>query len=346
MYQALLRIVEYEEARPKLVSEGITNPIVQLLGADNLEVELTVIRLAARLAAHPKNHLRMVRDGILKPLFAIIRSQMKSVGHKKFAMAALAELCTSPDNHRKVCEDQGMQTIVGMVAFYSEDVRPFAAVACERLCDNPSLSRALVEEGLLSHLVPMLKSGKYKMQLTAACALSALAENRDNSLLIVREGGLIPLIRLSRCGKDDLEAAAGLGLARVAKNPINRPKLLFHGGFKPLIYNAQYGATEEVRDTCMDVLASLFKTSAHRKDELVRKAAEKFKSGMKKYKKKKSQADEFAEGLADSSGKGKGGGGRGRGDSDEEGGLPRKNTWIRRARGNDEEEASSSGEDW
>ena len=121
------------------------------------------------------------------------------------------------------------------------------------------------------------------------------------------------------CALTDWVQSASLAVARLAQNNVNRPKMLFKGAFKPLVYNAQYGRTREVKDASMQVLAGtgvsapaggvtrphcrfhcsirvcvcssthcnssacagLFKTGSHKKNELVRKACEKFKKGLR-----------------------------------------------------------------
>jgi hypothetical protein len=89
-------------------------------------------------------------------------------------------------------------------------------------------------------------------------------------------------MKLSRCGVDELEATATRTLGRLAQNSINRPRMLYKGAFKPLVYNAQYGASEESKMNSKTVLSGLFKTDAHKRDSMVRKAAEKFKALLKK----------------------------------------------------------------
>ena len=58
--------------------------------------------------------------------------------------------------------------------------------------------------------------------------------------------------------------------------------MLYKGAFKPLVYNAQYGSTEEAKMNSKTVLSGLFKTDAHKRDSMVRKAADKFKALLKK----------------------------------------------------------------
>jgi hypothetical protein len=87
---------------------------------------------------------------------------------------------------------------------------------------------------------------------------------------------------LSRCGVDELEATATKTLGRLAQNNINRPRMLYKGAFKPLVYNAQYGASEEAKLSSKTVLSGLFKTDAHKRNSMVRKAADKFKALLKK----------------------------------------------------------------
>ena len=125
-----------------------------------------------------------------------------------------------------------------------------------------------------------------------------------NQIKIVQLGCLDALMKLSRCGVDELEATATRTLGRLAKNNINRPKMLYKGAVKPLVYNAQYaarcrralppraaatrdvrgryGASEESKMHSKTVLSGLFKTDAHKRDSMVRKAADKFKALLKK----------------------------------------------------------------
>jgi hypothetical protein len=103
-----------------------------------------------------------------------------------------------------------------------------------------------------------------------------------NQIKIVQLGALDALMKLSRCGVDELETTATRTLGRLALNSINRPRMLYKGAFKPLVYNAQYGATEETKMNSKTVLSGLFKTDAHKRDTMVRKAADKFKALLKK----------------------------------------------------------------
>ena len=125
---------------------------------------------------HSKNHIQMVRDGILPRIFAVLRSPMKSIKHKHYAAVILSEVCTAVDNHRQICEEGGLNAMVALVMHFSEEVRAFAALAVERLAENSALRRPLVEAGAVPPLVVMLSAPKLFSQKNAALALGALAQ--------------------------------------------------------------------------------------------------------------------------------------------------------------------------
>mmetsp|Transcript_5715 Transcript_5715/g.20096 ORF Transcript_5715/g.20096 Transcript_5715/m.20096 type:complete len:166 (+) Transcript_5715:982-1479(+) len=127
----------------------------------------------------------------------------------------------------------------------------------------------------------MIKSDKQNVVAAAVHALCALARDSQNQVLIARKNLIPHLLKKANCGVDEIEQGITLTLALLAQSNINRPKIMFHGGFKPLIYNAQYGKTDEVRKRSQSVLTSLFKLPGAKRDELVRRAANKFKEGLK-----------------------------------------------------------------
>ncbi len=99
---------------------------------------------------HSKNHIQMVRDGILPKIFAVLRSPMKSIKHKHYASVILSEVCAPLDNHRQVlphprcctrhphclrpacscarqvCEEGGLNAMVALCSHFSDDVRAYA----------------------------------------------------------------------------------------------------------------------------------------------------------------------------------------------------------------------------
>jgi hypothetical protein len=171
---------------------------VKLLGTQVLEDELLLLHTCAMLsqvcscsvcdapsprlaypltaAQHSKNHVQMVRDGLLPRIFYVLRSPMKSIKHKHFACVALSEVCTPLDNHRQICEEGGLNAMVALCSHFSEDVRSFAALAVERLGENAALRRPLVEAGVVPPLVAMLAASKLFSQKNAALALGSLAQ--------------------------------------------------------------------------------------------------------------------------------------------------------------------------
>lgn len=59
-----------------------------------------------------------------------VQSPLKSLKHKGLAMHAIAELCRSEANHKKVSElndNQGIRKLILLIDFYDDTVRGFAA---------------------------------------------------------------------------------------------------------------------------------------------------------------------------------------------------------------------------
>jgi hypothetical protein len=67
-----------------------------------------------------------------------VQSPLKSLKHKGLAMHAIAELCRSEANHKKVSElndNQGIRKLILLIDFYDDTVRGFAAqVNCTHVC--------------------------------------------------------------------------------------------------------------------------------------------------------------------------------------------------------------------
>ena len=285
---ALGNMGEYEEARLRIISEGACPGLIKFLGEgfreNSLEEELQCLDAIHKLSQHQKNHMRMVRDNILPILFEIVQSALKSNRHKSLAMKSLAEITKSENTHKKIADfDQvtGVRRIIRLCEYYDDSVRVYAAEAVGNLAQNPVLIQKLTEDDVLHPLKNMLKSEKVNVVLNAVKAVYSLARDPQNQKLIVRENFIPHLLKRSNCGSDEIEQLVVLTLCQLARSNVNRPKILFHGGFKPLIYNAQYGKTEELKRVSQDVLSNLFQLPGAKRDELVRRAAEKFKQGLR-----------------------------------------------------------------
>lgn len=279
---------EYEESRLRIISEGACPGLIKFLKEDHrensLEEELGCLDAIHKLSQHQKNHMRMVRDNILPALFEIVQSALKSNKHKSFAMKTMAEISKNENTHKKISDFEqvtGVRRIIKLCDYYDDSVRVYAAEAVGNLAQNPVLIQKLTEDGVLDSLKRMLKSEKQNVVLNAVKAIYSLARDTQNQKLIVRENFIPHLLKRAHCGMEEIETLVVLTLAQLARCNVNRPKILFHGGFKPLIYNAQYGKTEELRRVSQDVLSNLFQLPGAKRDELVRRAAEKFKQGLR-----------------------------------------------------------------
>lgn len=225
-----------------------------------------------------------MRDGVLPTLFEIVQSALKSNRHKSLAMKTIAEITKNESTHKKIADFEqttGVRRIIKLCDYYDDSVRVYAAEAVGNLAQNPVLIQKLTEEGVLDAMKKMLKSEKENVVKNAIKAVYSLARDTQNQKLIVRENFIPHLLRRAHCGVEEIEQLVVLTLAQLARCTVNRPKILFHGGFKPLIYNAQYGKTDELRRVSQDVLSNLFQLPGAKRDELVRKAAEKFKQGLR-----------------------------------------------------------------
>jgi HEAT repeat protein len=285
---ALGNMGEYEEARLRIISEGACPGLIKFLGEgfreNSLEEEIQCLDAIHKLSQHQKNHMRMVRDNILPILFEIVQSALKSNKHKSLAMQSIAEITKSENTHKKIADfDQvtGVRRIIRLCEYYDDSVRIYAAEAVGNLAQNPVLIQKLTEDDVLHPLKKMLKSEKVNVVLNAVKAVYSLARDPQNQKLIVRENFIPHLLKRTNCGNDEIEQLVVLTICQLARSNVNRPKILFHGGFKPLIYNAQYGKTDELKRVSQDVLSNLFQLPGAKRDELVRRAAEKFKQGLR-----------------------------------------------------------------
>ena len=108
---------------------------------DSLQQELKALKSLANLALHPKNPLRIVRDGALEPLYDVVQSPLKTLQHKILAMEIVSNLCRSDAIHRKLVElgdSTGLRRIIAMVGFYDDEVR---AASSSRVPCAPGASR-------------------------------------------------------------------------------------------------------------------------------------------------------------------------------------------------------------
>jgi vacuolar protein 8 len=286
---AIANFAEFEEARLRLVIDGCTPGILEHLKQDgreeSLASELVTLRALHTLSLHPKNQSRMVRDGVLVPLFDVVHNPLKSVKHKSFAMMALSALSESESNHKKITEldgGQGLRKIIGLCTFYEDSVKVYAAQAVQNLAMNAILVTKLTEEGVLDPLKDMLKSPKQVPVLRAVLAIKALAQDSTNQVLIVKQGLLPHLLKMSHCGYPEIEDAVVETIQLLAQSRINRPQIIYNQGFKPLMYTAQYSKVPEKKKEANGVLTHLFNLPGARRDELVQKAAEKFKKTLTK----------------------------------------------------------------
>ena len=147
---------------------------------------------------------------------------------------------------------------------------------------NAILVTKLTEEGVLDPLKDMLKSPKQVPVLRAVLAIKALAQDSTNQVLIVKQGLLPHLLKMSHCGYPEIEDAVVETIQLLAQSRINRPQIIYNQGFKPLMYTAQYSKVPEKKKEANGVLTHLFNLPGARRDELVQKAAEKFKKTLTK----------------------------------------------------------------
>mmetsp|Transcript_35007 Transcript_35007/g.90693 ORF Transcript_35007/g.90693 Transcript_35007/m.90693 type:complete len:409 (-) Transcript_35007:1835-3061(-) len=273
---AFIKMCASADVRRRVIVCGAARKTAVLLLQDDIELELRGARLLSILAGCEEARVTMVNEGVLKPLWEIVESPLKTVKLKRFAMNTIKELAKDKENHQKLCDHGGMKKIIQLTRFYADDVRVAAAEALVEMARNPGLKKRIVDEGGLHHLLPLLRVRTLACQRAVTDALAVLAEEPSNQIRIVQLGALKPLVALSRCGDAVIELNAVTAIANLAQNGVNRPRMFFTGAFKPLIYYANSMENADLKAKALNVLSGLFQSKEHRVKALVRQAADKF----------------------------------------------------------------------
>ncbi|KAG6974314.1 hypothetical protein JG688_00003126 [Phytophthora aleatoria] len=238
--------------QPKLLTQGVLPPVLARIEealdprslADNDVIRYCLLVLA-NLAVSPSTHEQLLDKALT---FLAGYAKHRDVKCRQFAIFAVGNLCSNPNNIERIVAANCLQPIISF-AFPGDANVQFQAIAGLRgLSVNQAVRQQVVRLGALEPLILAASSESIEVQREVAATLSNLSLSEENKITMARGGCLPALIALASSRDSYRERQAVCALANLAEmiEGHTHKKMLEEGVLTPL-YALATGADLEVK---------------------------------------------------------------------------------------------------
>lgn len=243
---------------------GISN-IIGLLKSEDLYVQLHTVRVVANLAAEDVNQERIVDEGGLDALLALLESSENASIYRVTA-GAIANLATNGLNQGLIMSKGGARLLAN-IASRTDDPQTLRMVAgaLANLCGTEKLHVMLKEDGAIKALLGMVRSRNNDVieQIARGIANFAKFESRGinqgykrGRSLLIEDGALNWMVSNSTTFSAPTRHYIELALCHLAQNEHNAMDFIASGGVKELVCITQESSTEDTRNLARKALNS------------------------------------------------------------------------------------------
>ncbi|KAM2998965.1 hypothetical protein FF2_040557 [Malus domestica] len=244
------------------ISVGLQK-ILQLLTSEDIDVQTHAVKVVANLAAEDTNQAKIVEEGGLDALLALLRSSQNTT-ILRVASGAIANLAMNEVNQGLIMSRGGAQ-LLAETARNTNDPQTLRMVAgaLANLCGNEGLHTMLKEDGGIKALLGMARLGSSEVIAQVARGLANFAKcesrgtiqgHRKGRSLLMDDGALTWLIINSNTTSTSIQRHIELALCHLAQNEDNARDFISSGGLQEIIRISAESSRDDIRNLAKKAL--------------------------------------------------------------------------------------------
>ncbi|KAM1019719.1 hypothetical protein ACFX15_040323 [Malus domestica] len=247
----------------KICEEVGLQKILQLLTSEDIDVQTHAVKVVANLAAEDTNQAKIVEEGGLDALLALLRSSQNTT-ILRVASGAIANLAMNEVNQGLIMSRGGAQ-LLAETARNTNDPQTLRMVAgaLANLCGNEGLHTMLKEDGGIKALLGMARLGSSEVIAQVARGLANFAKcesrgtiqgHRKGRSLLMDDGALTWLIINSNTTSTSIQRHIELALCHLAQNEDNARDFISSGGLQEIIRISAESSRDDIRNLAKKAL--------------------------------------------------------------------------------------------
>nr|XP_008362664.2 kinesin-like protein KIN-UC isoform X2 [Malus domestica] len=247
----------------KICEEVGLQKILQLLTSEDIDVQTHAVKVVANLAAEDTNQAKIVEEGGLDALLALLRSSQNTT-ILRVASGAIANLAMNEVNQGLIMSRGGAQ-LLAETASNTNDPQTLRMVAgaLANLCGNEGLHTMLKEDGGIKALLGMARLGSSEVIAQVARGLANFAKcesrgtiqgHRKGRSLLMDDGALTWLIINSNTTSTSIQRHIELALCHLAQNEDNARDFISSGGLQEIIQISAESSRDDIRNLAKKAL--------------------------------------------------------------------------------------------
>ncbi|XP_022861983.1 kinesin-like protein KIN-UC isoform X3 [Olea europaea var. sylvestris] len=240
----------------KICEEVGIPKILSLLTSRDVDVQIHAVKVVANLAAEDINQEKIVQEGGLDALLALLESSQNPTA-LRVASGAIANLAMNEMNQSLITSKGGAQLLAN-IASKTDDPQTLRMVAgaIANLCGNEKLHVMLKEDGAIKALLGMARTGNADVVAQVARGLANFAKCESRRIiqgywrgrsLLIEDGALSWLVANGNTTSTSTRRHIELAICHLAQNEDNAKYFVSSGGFKELIEISNSSTRDDIR---------------------------------------------------------------------------------------------------
>ncbi|CAA2995254.1 kinesin KIN-UC isoform X1 [Olea europaea subsp. europaea] len=240
----------------KICEEVGIPKILSLLTSRDIDVQIHAVKVVANLAAEDINQEKIVQEGGLDALLALLESSQNPTA-LRVASGAIANLAMNEMNQGLITSKGGAQLLAN-IASKTDDPQTLRMVAgaIANLCGNEKLHVMLKEDGAIKALLGMARTGSADVVAQVARGLANFAKCESRRIiqgywrgrsLLIEDGALSWLVANGNTTSTSTRRHIELAICHLAQNEDNAKYFVSSGGFKELIEISNSSTRDDIR---------------------------------------------------------------------------------------------------
>eukprot|EP01018_Ginkgo_biloba_P012827 Gb_00269 [translate_table: standard] len=226
MASALSEIGLTDQNKAALVEEGAIAPLIEMISNGNLETKSAAIGALQNLSGLPENALRMIKDGVVRPILDLLYTRRSiALTLQEQAATTYANLAASAALPEGISDtlvtllesDEVIYHLLSLINLTGPAIQGNILRAFHAMCRLPAAGEVrakLREGGAIQVLLPFCESSNLDMRANAVKLLFSLSQDGDGGTLVEHLGQKYTenLVKLLSTSLNEEEKAAALGV--------------------------------------------------------------------------------------------------------------------------------------